>query len=52
MSEDTAAKPATFTAMTGELEGVEVPVHFNPASLQYSLKNVLRKGGGIAKSSR
>lgn len=52
MSEEATITPATFTALTGDHKDEEVPVHFNPASLQYSLKNVLRKGRGNSKKQQ
>lgn len=39
---------ATFTTLSGPDKGKTAKVHFNPASLQYSVNNTLRQGQGNA----
>lgn len=43
-------EPASFETLTGEK--VTVPVHFNPASLQYTVANTLKEEGKGAKKKQ
>lgn len=43
-------EPASFETLTGEK--VSVPVHFNPASLQYTVANTLKEEGKGAKKKQ
>ena len=50
MSEPTAR--AVFIPQTGSQQGEEIPVHFNPATLEYSITNTLKDEGSGNKKKQ
>src|SRR4051794_1785126 len=41
--------PATLTVKGGSDDGHEIPIHFNPASLQYTVSNTMESASGNRK---
>jgi hypothetical protein len=46
MAEEAEFKLAKFVPQSGRFNGEEIAVHFNPASLKYTVSNTMDSGRG------